>query len=476
MQDRFSGLSEPLIRALESAGFTSPTPIQAQAIPAALEGRDVLGSAQTGSGKTAAFVLPILEKLAAEPARPISGTTRALILAPTRELAGQIGEVFSDLGQFLKLRRTVIFGGVGKQQQIHVLRRGVDILVATPGRLLDLMNDGALTLDLVSILVVDEADRMLDMGFIPDVRRIVSALPRDRQSMFFSATLPTPIITLAREIVRDPVRVEITHTHQERPQIAQRLLFVERENKKDLLADLLDDTGADRTIVFMRTKYSAQNLARKLERSGVSADSLHGNKSQAARQKALARFSSGRVRVLVATDIASRGLDVDDIEHVINFDLPHEPDVYIHRIGRTARAGKSGTAVSFCDPTQVTQLRDIERLLDERIPVDNDHSYHSMVAENAREALEARRSGGGNNGARRSNGQRPNRSSSQRSGGQRPNQSGSGSGRNGQRRSSSSGGQGAGPAGGQSAAKRRSRRRRPSGNPNGATSGGPRLN
>jgi len=413
-----------LKRAVESAGFTVPTPIQADAMPPALAGRDVMGRAQTGSGKTAAFVLPILQRLARAHAgsaaafRATEGRAteegptarkktrrpfpRALVLAPTRELAQQIGEVFWEMGRHLPLRSAVIYGGVGKQPQIDRLRRGIDILVATPGRLLDLMGTGHVRLKHIEVVVLDEADRMLDMGFIPDVKRIVAELPIDRQSLFFSATLPGPIVELAQRMLREPERIEIEDTVETIPSIDQRLLFVERVNKRALLMELLNGAADSRTLVFTRTKHGAQRLARQLSRGGVSADSLHGDKSQGARRKALDGFSCGRIRVLVATDIASRGLDVNDIAHVINYDLPYEPEAYVHRIGRTARAGQSGSAVSFCDETEVKQLRDIERLLEARVTVDDDHAYHSPETAGMRSALEPAQGNGGGNGSRRS--------------------------------------------------------------------------
>jgi ATP-dependent RNA helicase RhlE len=382
------GLIKPLQAALRSAGFVEPTPVQTQAIAPGLAGRDILGCAQTGSGKTAAFALPLLQRLSHQQKPPRPGRPRALVLAPTRELAHQIGDVFGQLGRHLPVRHTVIYGGVGKQPQIKNLRRGVDILIATPGRLLDLMGEGHLTLDDSRIVVLDEADRMLDMGFIPDVRRIVAALPDRRQSLFFSATIPEPIATLSANMLHDPVRVTIAATVETTPTIDQSLLFVEREHKRALLTDLLSGLNAPRTLVFTRTKHRARNLARQLSRIGHSVDSLHGDKSQGGRRKALDGFHSGSIAVLVATDIAARGLDVDDITRVINYELPHEPEVYVHRIGRTARAGKEGAAVSFCDSTEVRQLRDIERLIRMRVRVVADHDYHSTEAQRLRESLE----------------------------------------------------------------------------------------
>ncbi len=393
MDNHFLTLMEPLQRALKDSGFTEPTPIQAEAIPTALAGHDILGCAQTGSGKTAAFSLPILHRLAEERRRARPGSPRALVLAPTRELAHQIGEVFGELGRHLRLRRLVVFGGVGKHPQIKSLGRGVDILIATPGRLLDLMNTGDVTLRDIEIVVLDEADRMLDMGFLPDVKRIIAALPQRRQSLFFSATLPTEVAGLAANMLVDPTRIEIERTIETTPRIDQTLLFVDRSNKRELLMNLLAEGNWSRTIVFTRTKYGARNLEKRLARNGLSVDSLHGDKSQTARRKALDGFSSGRIDVLVATDIASRGLDVDDVTHVINYELPHEPEVYVHRIGRTARAGKEGSAVSFCDTTEIKQLVDIEKLLKARVPVDIDHPFHCQDAQQARNVVDSRAGG-----------------------------------------------------------------------------------
>jgi ATP-dependent RNA helicase RhlE len=356
------GVAEPLCRALEAEGYTTPTPIQARAIPRLLAGKDLLGIAQTGTGKTAAFALPILQQIAErrQPAGPKG--TRALILAPTRELAVQIGEAFRTYGRHLGLRQTVIFGGVGQNPQVKALARGVDIVVATPGRLLDLLTQRHLRLDGVTHLVLDEADRMLDMGFIRDVKKIIAALPRQRHSLLFSATMPSDVERLAQDILSAPERIEVTPKVITVDKIDQRVVFVEAARKASLLARLLADPEMSRVIVFTRTKHRANRVAEHLGKVGVEAEAIHGNKSQGARQRALDRFRSGDARVLVATDIAARGIDIDNISHVVNFELPNEPESYVHRIGRTARAGADGIAVSFCDPTERSFLRDIERL------------------------------------------------------------------------------------------------------------------
>lgn len=357
------GLADPLQQALKKRQHMTPTPIQAQAIPYLLEGRDVLGIAQTGTGKTGAFALPILHGLFTNwdkkrgPRR-----TRALILAPTRELALQIGDEFRAYGSEMPIRCTCIFGGVGRQPQIDALRRGVDVVVATPGRLLDVMDDAKGKLDSVEYLVLDEADRMLDMGFVKDVRKIISALPEQRQSLLFSATMPKDIVTLSKEILDNPARVEVTPEVVTVDKIDQVVRHVPGNSKAQLLKELLADRSMSRVIVFTRTKHRANRVSQQLEKAGVSADAIHGNKSQAARQIALKKFRDGKARVLVATDIAARGIDVDGVTHVINYELPNEPESYVHRIGRTARAGASGQAISLCDPTEQGYLKAIEKL------------------------------------------------------------------------------------------------------------------
>jgi len=364
MTSSFAGLAliEPIERALSLESYRHPTPIQSAAIPPLLAGRDLCGIAQTGTGKTAAFALPMLQRLAvsAAPRRRLS--PRGLVLAPTRELAIQIGDSFRAYGRFLPLRHAVIFGGVGQHPQVAALAAGVDILVATPGRLIDLMEQGHARLDGVSIFVLDEADRMLDIGFIRPIRRIIAALPGPRQSACFSATMPPEVTKLCNEILCDPARVEVTPAASTVKRIDQRVFFVDAPNKRRLLATLLQDRAVTRALVFTRTKHGANRVAEQLSRGGIRADAIHGNKSQNARQRAIAGFRDGRLRVLVATDIAARGIDIDGISHVINYELPNVPETYVHRIGRTARAGAAGTAISLCDRAERGSLRDIEKL------------------------------------------------------------------------------------------------------------------
>ncbi len=356
------GLIPDLLSAIEHAGYEQPTPIQQLAIAPALAGRDVLGCAQTGTGKTAAFVFPVLQHIDARAGN--DPKLRALILTPTRELAAQIGASFRAYGRELDLYHTVIFGGTSEKPQVAELRRGVDILVATPGRLLDLMGRGIVRLDDVEMFVLDEADRMLDMGFLPDVRRIAKALPRKRQTLFFSATMPTEIRRLAEGLLVDPAVVAVAPVSSTVDAIDQQVFFVDRSRKRKLLAELLRQPDVKHTIVFSRTKHGANRIVRDLEKAGISAVAIHGNKSQGARTRALDAFRRGEISVLVATDIAARGLDVDGISHVINFDLPNVPETYVHRIGRTARAGASGVAWSFCDPDERPHLASIEMLID----------------------------------------------------------------------------------------------------------------
>jgi ATP-dependent RNA helicase RhlE len=376
-------LVEPLQRALRAQDYSVPTPIQAQAIPHLLAGRDLLGVAQTGTGKTAAFALPILQRLAADRVAAGPRATRALILTPTRELAIQIAESFRAYGRYMNLRQAVVFGGVGQNPQVAAMSRGVDILVATPGRLLDLMNQGFIRLDRLAVFVLDEADRMLDMGFIHDVRKIVAKLPKARQSLFFSATMPVDIARLAGAILTDPVRVEVTPVSSTVEIIDQRVMFVAAGDKRGLLVEVLKNAAMSRVLVFTRTKHGANRVAEQLAKAGVDADAIHGNKSQSARQRALDTFKAGRVRVLVATDIAARGIDVEGITHVINFDLPDVPESYVHRIGRTARAGAGGTALTFCDATERGMLRDIEKLTRRPLSVVADHPFAGRAAEPA---------------------------------------------------------------------------------------------
>ena len=378
-------LSAPLLQALATEGYETPTPIQAQAIPPLLEGRDLLGIAQTGTGKTAAFALPLLQRLTTTDRRAGPRSVRALILTPTRELCVQILDSFRTYGRHLRLSRAAVYGGVSQGPQVQALSRGVDVLVATPGRLLDLMNQGQVKFDGLEAFVLDEADRMLDMGFILPVKRIVAKLPHQRQTLMFSATMPQAVHGLVASLLKEPVRVEVTPVATTAERIAQRVLFVEKANKRALLESLLADKSISRALVFARTKHGANKVAESLGRAGVRADAIHGNKSQNARQKALEDFRNGKVRVLVATDIAARGIDVDGISHVINFDLPNEPESYVHRIGRTARAGNEGVAISFCDGEERAFLRDIEKTIRQPVPVDATHAFHAAhIAEGKR--------------------------------------------------------------------------------------------
>ena len=356
------GLSDSVLKALTAEGYVNPTPIQQKAIPEVLAGRDLLGCAQTGTGKTAAFALPMIERLMASNTPRDARRPRALVLSPTRELSAQIADSFATYGRGTPLKYAVIFGGVGQGPQISLLSRGLDVLVATPGRLLDLMNQGAAFLDKVEILVLDEADRMLDMGFLPDVKRILQKLPKQRQTLFFSATMPSDIERLSREILVNPVRVDVAPVSSTAERIEQSVYMVETSDKRRVLEKVLRDPAMERAIVFTRTKHGANRLVKELERGEIVAEAIHGNKSQGARQRALDNFRSGRLKVLIATDIAARGIDVDGISHVVNYDLPNIPESYVHRIGRTARAGKEGIAISLCSREERGYLRDIERL------------------------------------------------------------------------------------------------------------------
>jgi len=375
------GLIEPILRALRQEGYEKPTPIQISAIPEILARRDFLGLAQTGTGKTAAFALPTLQQLVKGDRRTPRAPS-ALILTPTRELAAQIGQSFATYGRHLGLKHTVIFGGVPQGRQARALAGGVDILVATPGRLIDLMGQRLVSLGKVRILTLDEADRMLDMGFIHDIKKIVAAMPSKRQSLFFSATMPSGVRRLASNLLTDPATVSVSPVYCTADRIEQKVMFVDRSDKDALLQELLKDEAIYRVLVFTRTKHRANRVSDKLNKLKVSAEAIHGNKSQGARQRALKNFISGRTRVLVATDIAARGIDVDGITHVINFELPNEPESYVHRIGRTARAGASGAAISFCDHDEKAYLSSIERLIKNVVPVDDGHPFHSdKVAE-----------------------------------------------------------------------------------------------
>jgi ATP-dependent RNA helicase RhlE len=399
------GIGAPVCRALADIGYEQPTPIQSQAIPELLAGKDLLGIAQTGTGKTAAFSLPILEMLMAnrvkaEPRRP-----KVLILAPTRELAAQIRDEIASYSRYTQLRHTCIFGGVGHNPQIKTLRSGVEILVATPGRLLDLAENGFVELGEVSHLVLDEADRLMDMGFIRDVRKIIRLLPRERQSLLFSATMPREVADLAAEILDRPVRVEVSPKRVTVDQIEQGVLVVGNDRKHAALQKMLFDPAVTRAIVFTRTKHGANRVAKKLDAAGIAAEAIHGNKSQNARTRALENFKSGHVWVLVATDIAARGIDIDGVSHVINFELPHEPESYVHRIGRTARAGASGVAWSLVDPSEMKRLKDIERLTKVRpasLEIELPGGGDERVEPSAPSGDRARRgSGGAGNGSGR---------------------------------------------------------------------------
>jgi ATP-dependent RNA helicase RhlE len=367
-------LAEPLRRALVELDHKTPTPIQARAIAPLLEGRDLLGCAPTGTGKTGAFALPIIDRLLRQPRKDSRGP-RVLVLTPTRELAIQIDESFARYGRHTNLRRALVFGGVGQGPQVSALRSGVDVLVATPGRLIDLMGQGHARLESVETLVLDEADRMLDMGFIQPIRRILATLRSREQTMLFSATMPDPIAELAGSILRDPVRVQAAPVATPAEGIRQWVLFVERNDKRALLREVLRDPAMTRVLVFTRTKHGANKVAKDLAGCGVAVEAIHGNKSQNARQRALAGFKDGRLRVLVATDVAARGLDIAEVSHVINYELPDDPESYVHRIGRTARAGRSGVALAFCDREERGALRDVERLTRTRLRVVERHPY-----------------------------------------------------------------------------------------------------
>jgi ATP-dependent RNA helicase RhlE len=369
-------LIKPLQKALATEGYTVPTPIQLQAIPFVLEGRDLLGCAQTGTGKTAAFAFPILQILFNGKSNGLAkNNIHSLIITPTRELAIQIGESFTVYGKHTGLKNLVIYGGVSQKNQTDKLRQGVDILIATPGRLLDLMDQNYISLKHIKLFVLDEADRMLDMGFIQDVKKIISKLPVKRQSLFFSATMPPEIVNLSRTILSDPVKIEITPESPTVEAIKQEVYFVGKYDKRNLLLHLLKDKSIDSALIFTRTKYGADNVGRFLNKANIHAEVIHGDKPQNARQRALNNFKSKRSRVLVATDIAARGIDIDELSHVINFEIPNISETYIHRIGRTGRAGLSGTAISFCDAEEKEYLNDINKLIAKPIPVINDHPY-----------------------------------------------------------------------------------------------------
>ncbi|MGB7076035.1 MAG: DEAD/DEAH box helicase, partial [Xanthobacteraceae bacterium] len=392
-------LNEAIARALTEEKYVTPTPIQAQTIPTVMSGRDVIGIAQTGTGKTAAFALPILHRLA-DTTRPLERKTcRVLVLSPTRELSGQILDSFRTYGRHLRFRSALAIGGVSMGAQVRSLLNGVEILVATPGRLLDLVHSNALRLNGVECFVLDEADRMLDMGFINDIRKIVTKLPANRQTLMFSATMPGAIADLAAHMLRDPVQVAVTPTASTAERIDQRIIRVDRAAKPAILVDLLQQETIDRALVFTRTKHGADKVVRRLNQAGIAAEAIHGNKSQGQRERVLAAFRTGKVRTLVATDIAARGIDVDGISHVVNFDLPNVPETYVHRIGRTARAGAEGIAISLCDSEEMAFLRDIEKLIRMSLPI-SDRRSHPQRAEapTAHAASGARTAQGRHNG------------------------------------------------------------------------------
>ena len=371
-------LSEPILRAVSAEGYTIATPVQAQSIPHILDGKDVLGSAQTGTGKTAAFALPILHRLAS--VQPEHRRARCLVLCPTRELAIQIGNSFRVYGKNLSLRHAVIFGGVNQNTQTDALRNGVDIIVATPGRLMDLMEQRLCDLRGIEILVLDEADRMLDMGFIHDIRKIVSHLSAKKQTLFFSATMPNEIRKLANDLLKNPAVVQVAHAAATTAQIEESVYFVDKHNKASLLAHLFKELPMARALVFTRTKHGADRVVRHLHTRGIRAEAIHGNKTQNARKRALDNFRASKTPVLVATDIASRGIDIDNITHVVNYDLTHEPETYVHRIGRTGRAGATGAAVSFCDPEERGNLRAIQNMIHRTLPIKTDHPTYTAAA------------------------------------------------------------------------------------------------
>lgn len=367
---------EPIRKALQEEGYTTPTPIQAKAIPIILENKDLLGCAQTGTGKTAAFAIPMLQLMHDNPVGKFEKSRiRALILTPTRELAIQIGESFAAYGRYTRVKHTVVFGGVGQKPQTDALQKGVDVLIATPGRLLDLINQGFIKLNQLEFFVLDEADRMLDMGFVHDVKKIIKLLPAKRQSLFFSATMPPAIVTLAGTILRNPSKLEVTPVSSTADTIRQSVFFVDKSDKNSLLLHILKDESIATALVFTRTKHGADKVVKVLRKAGVTSEAIHGNKSQSARQNALKNFKSQTTRVLVATDIAARGIDVDDLTHVINYEIPNIPETYVHRIGRTGRAGAKGTALSFCDREEKAYLKDIHKLIAKNIPIVNDHPY-----------------------------------------------------------------------------------------------------
>tara|TARA_B110000495_G_C23005525_1_gene593987 strand:- start:43 stop:1356 length:1314 start_codon:yes stop_codon:yes gene_type:complete len=428
------GLSETLLRAVKSEGYTTPTPVQIQSIPPLLEGRDVLGVAQTGTGKTAAFALPVLQIMSRKQPQG-KRFIRALILSPTRELAAQIDERFAAYSGNMDIRHRVIFGGVNQNPQVRALQKGLDILVATPGRLLDLIGQGHIDLGRVEFFVLDEADRMLDMGFIRDIEKVIKLLPKKRQNLLFSATMPKSIAKLAGSFLNNAIMVDVSPKEMTVDRIKQKIMFLKKADKRRLLVQLIKDERVQRGIVFTRTKHGANRLVKQLDQSNISAAAIHGNKSQGARTKALAGFKDGNIPILVATDIASRGIDVDGITHVFNYDLPNEPESYIHRIGRTARAGRSGIAYAFCDDSESGYLVGIQQLIGKEIPVESNHPFHFIgaIPKPGQKAGKIKDSSGAKKRPRNNNRNQQSRGNSQR--GSRPQQNNRGGDRNNNSRS-----------------------------------------
>lgn len=406
------GLIEPILKALTEEGYTTPTPIQAQSIPIVLEGKDLLGCAQTGTGKTAAFTIPIIQQMVQDNPEQHKRKIRCLIVTPTRELAIQIGESFKAYGRHTKLTSTVIFGGVNQNPQTSALRAGVDVVIATPGRLLDLMNQGFISLRDVKYFVLDEADRMLDMGFIHDVKKLLAVLPEKRQSLFFSATMAPEIIKLAGSILKNPEEVKVTPVSSTVEIIQQYVYFIDKGNKNALLLDILKDEKIKTALVFTRTKHGADKVVRILQKNNIKAEAIHGNKAQNARQRALTNFKAQTTRVLVATDIAARGIDVDDLQYVINFEMPNIAETYVHRIGRTGRAGSEGTAYSFCDAEEKAYLKDIEKLISKKIDVVDDHAYPLMIHDIPKKEKQTQQRGGRSQNHHRNNNPAPKKKSS----------------------------------------------------------------
>ena len=399
-------LIDPILRSLKNEGYTAPTAIQSQAIPIVLKGTDLLACAQTGTGKTAAFAVPILQNLSAAKVEKRNKKIRSLIVTPTRELAIQIDESFQNYGRYMDLNTAVVFGGVNQKSQVKKLNRGVDILTATPGRLLDLMNQGYISLSDVEIFVLDEADRMLDMGFINDVKKLLAALPNKRQTLLFSATIPPEIAKLSKTILKNPERVEVTPESPTVDAIQQGIYFVDKGNKKQLLVDVLQDDDIESALVFTRTKHGANKLVKLLNKKNINSEAIHGNKSQTARQRALGNFKDQQTRVLVATDIAARGIDIDELQYVINYEIPNIAETYVHRIGRTGRAGSDGTALSFCDAIEKEYLRDIEKLIGKKIPVIDGHDF--PLVDNNPPDPKKKQSASHKNGSRKSSRKRQN--------------------------------------------------------------------